>query len=91
MHSPFYLHEAYGRQTATKIELAKDLALKCKQIELLITNLPGIGVSEDEQQGRLRNLESAIKEAELERQNAIAEKVAAKEKLDKVICNLKRI
>ena len=37
-------------------ELARDMIVKSKQIEVLITTLPGIGVSEDDQQARLRSL-----------------------------------
>ncbi|KAL7270364.1 RNA polymerase II mediator complex subunit [Rhizina undulata] len=71
-------------------ELSRDIIFKSKQIEVLITSLPGIGVSETEQQDRLRNLELELKEAEEERQKAVEEREAAAEKLDMVIRSLKR-
>jgi len=76
--------------TAAKVELARDLIFKSKQIEFLITSLPGIGVSEDEQQERLKNLETELKEAEEERCRAVHEREEAAEKLDAVIRRLRR-
>ncbi|RPB11717.1 hypothetical protein P167DRAFT_553795 [Morchella conica CCBAS932] len=75
---------------AAKIELARDLIFKSKQIEFLITSLPGIGVSEDEQQERLRNLENEYKEAEAQRLEAVRAREEAAEKLDMVIRSLRR-
>jgi mediator of RNA polymerase II transcription subunit 21 len=75
---------------AAKVELARDLIFKSKQIEFLITSLPGIGVSEDEQQERLKSLETELKEAEEERCRAVQEREAAAEKLDAVIRRLRR-
>jgi len=75
---------------AAKVELARDLIFKSKQIEFLITSLPGIGVSEDEQQERLKNLETELKEAEEERCRAVREREKAAEDLDAVIRELRR-
>jgi len=75
---------------AAKVELARDLIFKSKQIEFLITSLPGIGVSEDEQQERLKNLETELKEAEEERCRAVRDREEAAEKLDAVIRRLRR-
>ncbi|KAL0638145.1 RNA polymerase II mediator complex subunit [Maublancomyces gigas] len=75
---------------AAKFELARDLIFKSKQIEILITSLPGIGVSEDEQQERLRNLEQEYKEAEAKRKEAVRQREEAAEKLDQVIRSLRR-
>lgn len=72
-------------------ELARDLIVKSKQIEFLIQSLPGIGVSEEEQQGRLRNLEQQLKEAEQERVRAIEDKERARERLETVIVKLRRV
>ncbi|KAG0127034.1 hypothetical protein HOY82DRAFT_490984 [Tuber indicum] len=79
-----------GTSPPSPVELARDLIFKSKQIEFLITSLPGIGVSEDEQQERLKNLETELKEAEEERCRAVQEREAAAEKLDAVIRRLRR-
>ncbi|KAI5779329.1 mediator complex, subunit Med21 [Geopyxis carbonaria] len=76
---------------AAQTELARDLIVKCKQVEVLITSLPGIGVSEEEQEGRLRNLEAMAREAEEERKQAAEERERAREKLEKVLANLRRV
>jgi mediator of RNA polymerase II transcription subunit 21 len=81
----------FDLSTAAMSELARDLIVKSKQIELLITGLPGIGVSEDEQQARLRSLEAQLKEAERERVRSVQEKELARERLEGVIVNLRRI
>lgn len=72
-------------------ELARDLILKTKQIEVLITSLPGIGVSEDEQQEKLRSLQAQLKEAEEERVRAVDEKEQARERLEAVVVGLRRV
>jgi len=64
--------------------------MKTKQIELLIASLPGIGVSEQEQQERLRRLDRDLREAEEERLKAIAEKEDAIRRFDEVIRSLSR-
>ncbi|PWW73159.1 hypothetical protein C7212DRAFT_284989 [Tuber magnatum] len=83
-------HDAVPVGNEAKVELARDLIFKSKQIEFLITSLPGIGVSEDEQQERLKSLETELKEAEEERCRAVQEREEAAEKLDAVIRRLRR-
>jgi mediator of RNA polymerase II transcription subunit 21 len=72
-------------------ELARDLVVKSTQIDLLIWRLPGIGVSEEKQQERLRSLEQQLKEAEEERVKSVEEKERARERLEEVIVNLRRV
>ncbi|KAI5850956.1 mediator complex, subunit Med21 [Tricharina praecox] len=72
-------------------ELARDLIIKSKQIEVLITTLPGIGVSEDDQQARLRSLEAQLKEAEEERVKSVQEKEDARVRLESVVVKLRRV
>lgn len=52
---------------ARQRELARDLIIKEQQIEYLISVLPGIGASEAEQEARIRELESQLREVEKER------------------------
>ncbi|KAL4920190.1 mediator complex, subunit Med21 [Aspergillus aurantiobrunneus] len=47
---------------ARQRELARDLVIKEQQIEYLISVLPGIGSSEAEQEGRIRELEGELRE-----------------------------
>lgn len=65
--------------------------MKTKQVEVLITNLPGIGISEDEQEKRLRGLERELKEAEVERETAVREREEARERLEEVLRGLRRV
>ncbi|KAJ5584409.1 Mediator complex subunit Med21 [Penicillium hispanicum] len=48
-------------------ELARDLIIKEQQIEYLISVLPGIGASEAEQEARIRELETQLRDVEKER------------------------
>lgn len=52
---------------ARQRELARDLIIKEQQIEYLISVLPGIGASEAEQEARIRELETQLREVEKER------------------------
>ncbi|KAF2199426.1 CSE2-domain-containing protein [Delitschia confertaspora ATCC 74209] len=55
-------------------ELSRDLVLKEQQIELLISRLPGIGISEKEQIARMQGLERELEAIEEEREEAVREK-----------------
>ncbi|KAK6507576.1 RNA polymerase II mediator complex subunit [Arthrobotrys musiformis] len=72
-------------------ELARDLVLKTKQIEVLIASLPGIGVSEDDQKERLKELGRELERAEEERKESIREKEELLVQFDEVVRSLKRV
>ena len=70
---------------AAKKELARDLILKTKEIDLLIGSLPGIGVSEEQQIQRLEKLENELQEIEKRRREAVKRKEELQKRLDEVI------
>lgn len=71
-------------------ELARDLILKEQQIEYLISKLPGLDHSEQDQEQRILKLEEELKEAEEKRKIAVKEKEVILAKLEKVIKSIKR-
>ena len=70
---------------AAKKELARDLILKTKEIDLLIGSLPGIGVSEEQQIQRLEKLEEQLQEVEKQRREAVKRKEELQNRLDELI------
>ncbi|KAJ5225967.1 Mediator complex subunit Med21 [Penicillium chermesinum] len=66
-------------------ELARDLIIKEKQIEHLISVLPGIGASEAEQEARIRELEVQLRQVETEREGKVKELAALRGRLEKVL------
>lgn len=81
------LTQVTGRQQ----ELAKDLVLKSKQIDVLIMSLPGVGVSEEDQERRLRGLEERLRKAEEERERSVKAREESMEKLDTLLGSIRRI
>ncbi|KAG4024956.1 hypothetical protein MFRU_076g00030 [Monilinia fructicola] len=71
-------------------ELAQDLITKEQQIEMLITALPGLENSENDQQQTIQRLERELKEEEERRKQALKEKEAILAKLEGVIRSVKR-
>ncbi len=70
-------------------ELARDLIVKEQQIEALISSLPGIGTSEQEQVERIAELERQLREVEKERKEAAKEKRDILRRLDERIVRVK--
>ncbi|KAI1470441.1 CSE2-domain-containing protein [Daldinia bambusicola] len=75
---------------SAQVELAQDLITKEQQIELLISLLPGLDNSEQDQERNIKELEEELKVAEAQRQEAIKEKEDTMAKLDAVIRSIRR-
>ncbi|KAH9908710.1 RNA polymerase II transcription mediator [Xylariomycetidae sp. FL2044] len=75
---------------ASLVELAQDLITKEQEIEYLISMLPGLDNSEQDQEMYIRQLEEELKVAEAQRQQAIKEKEVTMAKLDAVIRSIRR-
>lgn len=69
-------------------ELSRDLILKTTQIIALISVLPGIGSSRQQQEDRLKELEEELKEVEKERQEAVKERERLVEVVENVIAGV---
>ena len=76
--------------TILQIELAQDLITKEQQIEYLISVLPGLDNSEQDQERNIKELEEELKVAEAQRQEAIKEKEITMAKLNAVIRSIRR-
>ena len=88
--NPFTTPDDPATFRASQHELARDLVMKTKQVELLIASLPGIGVTEEDQKDRMRELEKKLQAADVERQKSIREKEEMLRKFDTVIRSLRR-
>ncbi|KAL1956905.1 hypothetical protein VTO42DRAFT_6652 [Malbranchea cinnamomea] len=66
-------------------ELARDLIIKEQQIEYLISVLPGIGSSEKEQEGKIRQLAAELRVAEEERRAKRREMRKLGERVDELL------
>ena len=71
-------------------ELARDLIIKEQQIEVLISNLPGLDNSELDQERNIKDLEEDLKAAEAQRLEALKEKDQILAQLDAVIRGVRR-
>ena len=64
--------------------------MKTKQIEYLISVLPGLDKSDEMQEARIRELEAELRVEEEKRKQAVTEKEVWSERLDAVIGNVRR-
>lgn len=71
-------------------ELSCDLILKEQQIEVLISLLPGLNKSEQDQEQTVKELEEELKVAEAQRQEALKERDRILSQLDSVIRSIRR-
>lgn len=71
-------------------ELAQDLITKEQQIELLISTLPGLENSEEDQERTIKQLEEELKAQEAQRKQALKAREEVLGRLDGVIRSIKR-
>lgn len=64
--------------------------MKEQQIEVLISTLPGLDNSEQDQERHIRDLEEDLKTAEAQRVEALREKELILTQLDAIIRNVRR-
>ncbi|KAL7963268.1 mediator complex, subunit Med21 [Trichoderma compactum] len=72
------------------VELARDLIVKEQQIEVLISTLPGLDNSEQDQERHIRDLEEDLKTAEAQRVEALKERDHILKQLDSTIRIIRR-
>ncbi|KAK5998459.1 Mediator of RNA polymerase II transcription subunit 21 [Cladobotryum mycophilum] len=72
------------------VELSRDLIVKEQQIEVLISSLPGLDNSEQDQERSIKELEEDLKAAEAQRQEALRERDQILAELDSVIRSIRR-
>jgi mediator of RNA polymerase II transcription subunit 21 len=72
------------------VELSRDLILKEQQIEMLVSTLPGLDSSEQDQEQSIRELEEELRVAEEQRQEAIREKEQVLADLGKILKSVRR-
>lgn len=71
-------------------ELSRDLITKEQQIEYLISMLPGLENSEQDQERTIKELEEDLKAAETQRQEALKDRDQTLKELDNVIRSIRR-
>ncbi|KAK9379319.1 mediator complex, subunit Med21 [Kockiozyma suomiensis] len=73
---------------SAKAELARDIMVKTRQIDLLIASLPGAGVTEQDQLQRVQRLETELELAEQERLRWLMRRKELLAKCDSIILQL---
>lgn len=72
------------------VELSRDLIVKEQQMEVLISTLPGLDNSQEDQERHIRDLEEDLKTAQTQRVEAIKERDNILTELDAIIRSLRR-
>ncbi|MCJ1355972.1 MAG: RNA polymerase II mediator complex subunit [Icmadophila ericetorum] len=72
-HDPNHRPDTPTTFAAAQQELAHDLILKTKEIEVLVKSLPEVGESEREQMERIRELEGELRRVEEVRKGVVVE------------------
>lgn len=75
---------------AGMVELSRDLIVKEQQIEVLISTLPGLDNSQQDQERHIKDLEEELKTAKTQRVEALKERDNILTELDAVIRTLRR-
>ena len=71
-------------------ELSRDLVSREQQIEGLIRSLPGLGVTREQQEVRLRELDQEVKDVQMELETAARDKDMLVERVESAIMQCKR-
>lgn len=72
-------------------EFARDIVLKQQQMEALVSTLPGLNVSEEEQIERMKSLERELEDLEGERVQAVKEKEMLLRRVEDKIMGVGRV
>ncbi|KAM0251130.1 hypothetical protein ACHAQJ_008300 [Trichoderma viride] len=75
---------------AGMVELSRDLIVKEQQIEVLISTLPGLDNSQQDQERHIKDLEEDLKTAKTQRVEALRERDHILTELDAIIRTLRR-
>ncbi|KAJ4414643.1 RNA polymerase II mediator complex subunit [Gnomoniopsis sp. IMI 355080] len=70
---------------AGQLELARDLIVKTQEIEMIISTLPGLENTEEDQNRYIKELEEELRVAEAQRLDAVRDMNVVQERLDQVI------
>lgn len=72
------------------LELSRDLVVKEQQIEILISSLPGLESTEEDQERYIRELEEEVRVAEMQRLGALKAKDEVLARLDAAVRGVRR-
>ncbi|MCJ1338318.1 RNA polymerase II mediator complex subunit [Bachmanniomyces sp. S44760] len=88
---PDYRPASPNTFAAATRELARDLVIKEQQIELLIRSLPTVETTRLEQEEKIKRLDGELRDVEKERVEVKGVKDGLLERVEAVICGVKRV